>query len=249
MAASAIGMGLAAQSVGQDFTIDLAASLKVVGEDATQEDIQAPENSDQPGTDTLAAQETSPEAMDIAGSAKPDLNVLPQDSADALNAATPTFAPPLSGREHKGAGDQQITTARNTVPEQNDASSPFQGAAADKAAAPEFVRPIEGRSEIDRTPPSQPEDTKTRNESIGKLAPENGDGSDVETATDGTTGVVEAVLDPVLGPVGDLTDDLFGQDGLVGGVLDPVLGDDGLVDSVLDPVLGSVGDLTDGLLG
>jgi hypothetical protein len=242
-------MGLAAQSVGQDFTIDLAASLKVVGEDATQADNQAPESSDQPGTDTLAAQDTGPAAMDIAGSANPDLDVLPQDSAEAPNVATPAFAPPLSGREHQGAGDQQITTARNTVPDQNDASSPFRSAAADEAASPEFVQTIEGISEIDRTPPSQPEDIKTRNENIGNVAPENGDGSDVETATDGTTGVVEAVLDPVLGPVGDLTDDLLGQDGLVGGVLDPVLGDDGLVDSVLDPVLGSVGDLTDGLLG
>ncbi|PHQ69461.1 MAG: hypothetical protein COB97_07480 [Paracoccus sp.] len=249
LGASAVGMGLAAQSVGQDFTIDLAASLKVVGEDATQADNQAPESSDQPGTDTLAAQDTGPAAMDIAGSANPDLDVLPQDSAEAPNIATPAFAPPLSGREHQGAGDQQITTARNTVPDQNDASSPFRSAAADEAASPEFVQTIEGISEIDRTPPSQPEDIKTRNENIGNVAPENGDGSDVETATDGTTGVVEAVLDPVLGPVGDLTDDLLGQDGLVGGVLDPVLGDGGLVDSVLDPVLGSVGDLTDGLLG
>ena len=249
LGASAIGMGLAAQSVGQDFTVNLAASLKVVGEDATQADNKAPESSDQPGTDTLAAQDTGPAAMDIAGSANPDLDVLPQDSAEAPNIATPAFAPPLSGREHQGAGDQQITTARNTVPDQNDASSPFRSAAADEAASPEFVQTIEGISEIDRTPPSQPEDIKTRNENIGHVAPENGDGSDVETATDGTTGVVEAVLDPVLGPVGDLTDDLLGQDGLVGGVLDPVLGDGGLVDSVLDPVLGSVGDLTDGLLG
>ena len=249
LGASAIGMGLAAQSVGQDFTVNLAASLKVVGEDATQADNKAPESSDQPGTDTLAAQDTGPAAMDIAGSANPDLDVLPQDSAEAPNIATPAFAPPLSGREHQGAGDQQITTARNTVPDQNDASSPFRSAAADEAASPEFVQTIEGISEIDRTPPSQPEDIKTRNENIGHVAPENGDGSDVETATDGTTGVVEAVLDPVLGPVGDLTDDLLGQDGLVGGVLDPVLGEDGLVDGVLDPVLGSVGDLTDDLLG
>ncbi|MBO9487622.1 hypothetical protein J7376_13910 [Paracoccus sp. R12_1] len=71
----------------------------------------------------------------------------------------------------------------------------------------------------------------------------------METATDGTTGVVEAVLDPVLGSVGDLTDGLLGQDGLVGGVLDPVLGEDGVVEAVLDPVLGPVGDLTDDLLG